>query len=305
MKTVSNEAFEHARKYLSDHGRKLDAAWFRLVFEDGAKEDVYNELAAYRFGSGGFGRKLEPDHRTDLPSCHTTGTAFQWFERLDLPVSDAMVKGAIGFLQENYIESERRWPAFPKKANDDPHAVWWHFAEGEELCEAEKCWGLPSAEILGIMLKYDPQNELWHQCFETAVERLEEVSPQMDMNEMSCYVRMVNYLGGEKKERMIDMLVPVLENVIETDENKWSEYSAMPLMYINDPSSPFHDRFRESAGKNLDWETGRQTAEGCWGPNWKWWRDEEIWPEAEKEWKSYLTAEKLVILNRFGRIGKR
>ncbi len=302
MKLLSKASFASAKEYLEKHGRKLDLAWYRLVFEGGTREEGADALRAYQWDTGGFGRALAPDHRTALPSCHETCVAFGWFERFGLSMADTMVQNALAFLENGYDAREGRWPAFPREANAAPHAVWWHFKEGETLCDAEKAWGLPSAEILGIMLTYDAGNELWDRVFEKAVRHLDDVRPNMDISEAVNYTRMLGSLAGEKRELILKKMSGVLEHIIETDERTWTEYSSMPLMYIQSPASPFYDSFREAVDKNLDWEIDRQTAEGCWTPNWQWWRDEQHWPQARDEWKSYLTAERLVILNRFGKI---
>ncbi len=302
MKSLSREAFEFARRYVEINGRELDLAWYRLVFDKGAKEDGYKVLKAYQWDNGGFGHALEADHRASLPSCYTTSIAFKWFESFGIPETDTMFKRALAFLKNNYNAKEQRWSAFPIDANKDPHAVWWHYNDGEEFCDAEKAWGLPSAEILGILLKYDPDNDLWQQCFEKAVNRLNEVYPDMEINETSSFLGMFNYLNEEKKNLIAEKMLGVLENNIETDESKWTEYCATPLMYIHTPESPFHYSFRELVDKNLDWEIERQAAEGCWSPSWQWYRDEEFWPEAKADWKSYLTVENLVVLKKFGRL---
>ncbi|MBN1648338.1 MAG: hypothetical protein JW874_09910 [Spirochaetales bacterium] len=302
MKQLSKEAFASAVTWLERQGRKIDLAWYRHEFEGGTKDAVFKELRTYQCGNGGFGHALEPDHRTTLPSCLETCIAFRWFTENGLTESDTMLKRAMAFLGKNYDAGLQRWPAFPKEANSDPHAIWWHFAEGEDLTEAEKMWGLPSAEILGIMLRYDPDNKRWQQCFQKAVQRLDEIYPDMEMNEASSFIRMYGYLEAGRKKQIYPQLAGVLEKIVETDENKWSEYCAKPLMYISSPDSDFYGLFREAVERNIDWEINCRTAEGCWTPTWQWWRDEQHWPAAREECKSMLTAETLVLLKRFGRL---
>jgi hypothetical protein len=302
MKTLSEQAFLAAEKYLEQNGRSVDRAWFQWDFKGGDIETICGALKAYQWDNGGFGKKLEPDHRTAHPSCYTTCFAFKWFETLGLPGTDEMVTGALSFLKNNFNAGDLRWPAFPLEANQDPHAVWWHFNEGEDLCGAEKNWGLPSAEILGILLKHDPDNESWQRCFEKAVDRLESVYPKMDISEASAYSKMYEFLDTPRRILIQDKLFGILEAIIESDESRWTDYSAKPLMYIQSPQSPLYPPFKELIQKNLDWEIDKQTPEGCWVPNWQWYRDESSWPEARDEWKGYLTVERLVILKRFGRI---
>jgi hypothetical protein len=210
---------------------------------------------------------------------------------------------AILYLKRSYDEASMRWPAFPREANAEPHAVWWHFADGEALCEAEKAWGLPSAEILGIMLKHDPDDPRWERCFGRAIERIEECYPAMEMNEAVCYCRMLRYLEGEREEQVAAKMRGVLDAILEKDASKWASYGAKPLMYVESPNSPLYPSFAELIEANLDWEIDAQGSDGAWAPSWTWYRDEEHWPEAREDWKSLLTAERLVTFKRFRRIG--
>lgn len=302
MKKLKHSKFKAAAEYIQKKGRPLDKAWFRYVFKGGDILSARKELETYQCIDGGFGKMLEPDHRTMLSSCYTTSFVFSWFSRLEYSQDEGVFIEALNYLKKNYIEEDIRWRAFPAPANKDPHAVWWHYNDGENLCDAEKTWGLPSAEIVGIMLKYESGNKLWEQCFEKAVTRINEVAPVMDISEASCYVRMISYLEGNKEERVMEKIIPVLKHIVVDDPEKWNEYSAKPLMYIHSPDSPFYEMFKELTEKNLDWEIDRQNKDGSWSPEWQWYRDEEFWPQAKAEWQSYLTVEKLVLLKSFGRI---
>lgn len=302
MKTLTNKAYISARNYLETQGRTLDQTWFRMEFEKGEKTDFYQALKAYQWDNGGFGYRLEPDHRTLLPSCYTTSLAFQWMDKLALPQDDLMMEKALSYFQEQYNPQTHRWPAFPPAANKDPHAIWWHFEEGQDLCIAEQTWGLASAEILGIMMKVDGENPLWKECFEFALQRLDEVYPDMDKSEASFFYRMLYYLDETKKQLVLKKLSGILEYIIEADETQWNHYTAKPLMYFDHPDAPLASSFMKLIDKNLDWEIEQQQPDGSWEPNWQWFRDEKNWPEAKREWKSYLTMEKLLILKRFGRL---
>ena len=87
------------------------------------------------------------------------------------------------------------------------------------------------------------------------------------------------------------------------DPQAWAQYGVKPLLLAPRADSLLTSRLEEVIGANLDYEIGRQGADGAWAPNWNWGGlFPEHWPQAELEWKGVLTLQTLLTLRSFGRL---
>jgi hypothetical protein len=123
------------------------------------------------------------------------------------------------------------------------------------------------------------------------------------MHDIFCYQRLAAELTPTEKELIIDALRKIIRDKTTFDAKEWSEYKASPLSYIDSPSHELADIFiKEELEINLNYIINEQQESGGWAPNWKWWRFEEEWEIAKKEWMGVITLNNLKILRAFNQI---
>ncbi|MEJ2754005.1 MAG: hypothetical protein P8169_15225, partial [Chloroflexota bacterium] len=100
MKTLGPDNFARARAYLLNEARPLERSLFRYHFEDRTAVAVWQELAAFQNGDGGFGHALEPDVRTPTSSALATGIALRILAEIGAPPEHPMAQDAVGYLKK-------------------------------------------------------------------------------------------------------------------------------------------------------------------------------------------------------------
>lgn len=92
------------------------------------------ELLKFKNDDGGFSRDHEPDLATPnfTPLAATIG--LQQLADLGFSSDFTMVREAVNYLLEIYIEKTRTWRPVSKDSVDYPHAPWRH-DEDNSLCE--------------------------------------------------------------------------------------------------------------------------------------------------------------------------
>ena len=90
---------------------------------------------------------------------------------------------------------------------------------------------------------------------------------------------------------------------MSSEPSEWAGYGLRPLQVADRPDSPFYEDLRDAVEENLDYEISTQGEDGRWAPTWSWGEQfPEAWEKAKLEWAGVLTVEKLVTLERHGRI---
>ena len=92
--------------------------------------------------------------------------------------------------------------------------------------------------------------------------------------------------------------------MIITDKSLWGEYVLSPLAIFKSPLDPLYYEFEKDINRNLDYDIMAQNEDGVWEPNWHWGQYEERFLEKKNIITSYVTVNKLITLNNFGRMTK-
>ncbi len=54
---------------------------------------------------------------------------------------------------------------------------------------------------------------------------------------------------------------------------------------------------------DLDRLIAERDADGGWSPAWAWGRFDDVWAEARQDWRGFLVAKNLEVLQAYGRLG--
>jgi hypothetical protein len=124
----------------------------------------------------------------------------------------------------------------------------------------------------------------------------------MEMHDLMCCIRLAETgsLPDSVRRVLFQTIERAADRIVERDPEKWSGYSVKPLSLVRGPKSPLAALLAEDVQRNLDYEIEAQGPDGAWGPNWSWSGD--AWPQAERDWKGYITVHMLMTLHAFGRL---
>lgn len=304
MKKLSKDSFEKAKKWINNNGRPLEKVLFNFHFENGDAKFVLQELKTFQNTDGGFGNALEPDLRIPSSSVLGTSLAFQIIRKINADSSNDLVRSGIKFLVKNYNEEDQSWRIIPPEAEDSPHAPWWNQKERENHFTGFNL--NPTAEILGYLYDYKNLGEN-HLIADLTLKVLDELSQlaEIVMHDFLCCKRLLesNNLDQTHKQKLQTELNRLVDSCVLKDSSKWDGYRLRPVQVADSPSSPFINQIQSAVEKNLDYEIEKQNIYGVWEPNWSWGDDYSgEWEVAKKEWTGIITLDKLVLLDRFGRI---
>jgi hypothetical protein len=297
---LSQTQHDMARMFIFSQGRKLDQKLYDYYFNQGSVEAVVEALGEYRNQDGGFGKGLEPDVRMPGSSVIATTIAFQIMQRLKLSESHPFVCEGVLYFLRSYQSESIVWFNVPEEVDQYPHAPWWGY-KPDPLNHLAN----PRVEILGYLFDYQGLVPLGllRTLQAEVLNFMDQSGNKMEMHDLLCYSRLVQSKGisTDFRETIIKKLTPIVDNVVETDPEKWTAYVLRPLQLVDSPVSVFADHFAASVQNQLAFEISDQGEDGAWRPTWTWGDFySENWPEVEQEWKSRLTLNKLLQFKEFG-----
>ncbi|WP_019585331.1 hypothetical protein [Deinococcus apachensis] len=307
---LSPEAYARARAFLLERGRPLEAARFRHAFEDGPAGDVLDTLKAYQNPDGGFGRALEPDHRAPQSSTLATSQALRVLHDLDVPATEPLLADAVAWLRSHLqVEEEGSvWPFLPPEAEAHPHAPWWNQAEPGELARTFGGFRVnPRAEIVALLWRWPdllPEGLLSLLTVETRDAVLEGLDPgDVNGHHVAAMFAQTAEVPGLHREPVLDYLDDVLPSRVSRTPQDFAAYGINPLSAAPTPASPLARPLEEPLAAALTHLLTSQAEDGSWAPNWSWGGQfPDVWPRAEREWRSVRTLEALLTLRAWGRL---
>jgi hypothetical protein len=304
-RTVTQEALENCERYLNRHARALDKVRFRHAFRQAAKEDIIAELAAFQNLDGGFGHALESDAKVPDPSPVATDVALNLLVTLGADVDAMMVRTGVAYLLDVYDGNSGRWFTMPASVNNYPHASWWHYDEeaGGTLID-RTAWN-PTASLTAHLLHYRelcPSDLLDDLCDRAVIYLSDRQDDDMEMHELDCFARLATRLPRALFEKVHKPIVKLVTRTVVTDVEQWKAYGAQPLFFVKDPDSFMYEHLVDSLEMNLDYWIDELSEAGAWQPPWSWDRYEKEWAQVKPEIAGALSVERLLILQRFGRV---
>ena len=308
MKILDAHNFASARAYLLNEARPLDHALFRYHFEDGTAVAVWQELAAFQNGDGGFGHALEPDVRTPSSSALATGIALRTLAESGAPAEHPMAQDAVSYLKKTLDRQTLTWRVVPADANDYPHAPWWHDEDGSLSATFDAYQVIPRAELVAYLHAFsdlvpEPWLEDVTKAAVLAVDGLPLGGGGGDDLVYALRLAGAEHLSSKNRQLLRRRLREVAPAAVTRDPARWASYSIPPLKLAPSPDSLVADLFPEVIQENLDYVIDTQTAEGYWEPTWDWGGFyPETWPTARDEWRGELTLHNLLSLHAYGRL---
>lgn len=294
---MPKEQFELAVQFLKEQARPLEKALYAFEFEGGAAEDVIKALSAYQNADGGFGNALEPDVRTAASSALATTVALQHLSRVKAASHSPLVKGAIRYLIEIYNTSQiKGWDIVPPEVETAPRAPWWNYNASYDG------WGNPAIEIVGYFYEY-PDNvpaELQDELTQRVITYVKEKSTRKDFHELFCCLRFAEHAPASVLREVKPVFDEMVSNCVTTDPGEWTGYCLTPIQVAESPASVYYNLLGESVQLYLGHLLSKQQEDGSWSPPWGWGQFEDVWPQAEREWKGVLTLEALRRLQAYG-----
>ncbi|BAB05610.1 hypothetical protein P4637_01875 [Halalkalibacterium halodurans] len=302
---LTREQFDRVKAYVMREARPLDRQLFRYYFEGGDSDKVARELAAFQNEDGGFGHSLEPDFRLIASSSLATTVGMQYARAIGLPSEHPIVKGAIGYFLNKYDEKKKKWQIVPKEVNNVPHAPWWHFDEGNDFPGEHDSWANPGAEIVAYLYEHRslvPATFL-AEVTENAMQAARTAPLEMEIHDFYCFARLLDVIPDPYRTELFDKLSSSVRVITALGPSEWDDYGAKPLQIAPSPHSPFAPLLEKQIAENLDYEIKQLGEEGYWKPNWSWFGHyEDVWKQAEIEWRGYLTVHMLKVLQNYGRL---
>lgn len=293
---------ERISQYIFKLGRPVDQAILRYHFENGSAEDVMVELEKFQNDDGGFGNAIEPDLRLPQSTALATWMAFQTIKELDIKPGHKVIQKALAFLSETFERERVGWSIIIPEVDEYPHAPWWDYKSAMEHFS----WANPSAEILGLFMKYaraGEHAEIVDLMKPRALEHIKSVDPS-DFHDAFNYKALYELSDPEFQSVLKEPVEQLIKSAVTMDPEKWGGYVATPLKFIESTSDVFVHLFDgDVIAKNLD-VIENQLVDGThWEPNWNWSGTyPEVWEQAKIEWSGHLTVKHLRILRNFGRI---
>lgn len=287
-------------RYIINSARPVDRNLFELQEGSGDGSRLFEALADFQNGDGGFGHALEPDLRTPESSALATSVAFQYLVAAGAPSSEPLVSSGIRCFVNSLGDSRDHWQSIPPSTDDHPAAPWWDYQRSLQSTE----WGNPSAEILGYFLKYAElvdDESLLARLTERAFLRLSGID-EPEFHELLDYQRLYEQADAEIKTRLLPRLSEFMVTVVEDDPLKWKGYLATPLTFVDSPESSFASLFDQTLLEaDLERLLSSIVDGDHWEPTWTWDGNYPAeWKTAKREWSGMLTVRNQRILQNFG-----
>ncbi len=314
MKTISKKEFDDIRKWMFRNARQLQIARWNYLFEDGSKEEVLNALTFYQNVDGGFGNTLEPDSWNPDSSPYTTLYALQLLEEINaIDVEHPVIQGIVKYLESGANSGDSGW-YFSIPSNDNyAHAPWWTYNEEANQYESIGV----TAGIVDFVLRYlSPETVLYQRALKLLDHLLEQLKSIDKFGDMGvfAYIRLLEVIktidfGGKYDTKEISQFIHKLGNSsIERDPSKWAFYGHTPRELVTSPDSEFYEENKEITQIELDYVIDTRKDKGVWEITWSWFDNNEKYAKefaiSENWWRAEKAIEKLVWLNKFGRIEK-
>ena len=307
---LGRDAYSRARQFVATQARSLEAARLRVCFDGAPASEVWEALQLFQNPDGGFGHGMEPDLQAPESSALATTVALQVVRETRRTTGErppaALIEPAIRYLLATLDRERGTWRIIPPVAEGSPHAPWWSQAGNEAGFAA---WSLnPTAECLGYLYEYNEQvpAELLGELSDTILTYLAEQETVL-MHDFLCCKRWAETPGLDAGvgDRLMRELGRLLDVVICRDPAAWPNSVLRPVQVAESPTSPFFPALGDVLPRNLDWEIEQQQPDGTWLPNWDWsGLYPEAWERARLEWTRWITAEKLLLLESYGRIAE-
>ena len=287
------KTYENARRFVYQNARPLDFARWKLYFENGPREAVWDALAAYQNQDGGFGYGLEVDCLCPVSTPIQTWQATMTLRETGLfDRNHPIVRGIISYLTSGAAFDGHFWSAVVPEGNDYPHAPWWSYD-----ANAQPTYN-PTASLAGFLLrvseKGDAAYEMGARIAREALEFYSANPIDVEMHLLPCLRTMCADILAAAPEigGADELLARVEQSIIECVKRDapllGKEYGAMALNYIMGPNDPLAAPLAGNAANEAQLLLRTQQPDGAWPLMWQWGMYPEAFAVATNCWQSAL-----------------
>lgn len=302
MDAIVTDAIAKGAAYLKQHGRQVEKSLPAYFFEQGRAEAVIGALAAYQNEDGGFGHAFEPDMRCPESSTLATTEALAWSWQINIQPDHPMVRKAVQYLVQTCRPEEKSWLFIPQESQESPHAPWWQFN-----ADAATTKHNPRPQILGILWRardYVPAG-LVEELSAVVLKDFMADLPGLGMHDLFNYLRLYRTpdLPMAVQEPLAENLPAIVRAVVSMEEEAWSGYAMRPYGLLENLDDEFLPLVAAALPASLLYLVKEQEEDGSWPLTWNWGDTyPEIWPVAQKEWKSVVTLDNIRFLQSLGAV---
>jgi hypothetical protein len=292
--------FDAAAAFVAASARVLDRRRFQRLFEDGPAGAVRDAVAAYRNEDGGFGYALEPDCRAPGSQPPATEMALRILNEADAWDAD-LVGGACDWLAT--VAPAEGGAAFvesgPRALEDWPHAPWWAPEEGHpaSLVSTGQIAGTLHARGFSHPWLDGATAVMWNR-----IEKLGSGLPDGPGGgyEMFGVLAFLQHVPDRDRAReAFGRVGPLIteREMVALDPEAPGEVHGV-LAFAPEPDSLARALFDDATVEShLDHLVRGQRDDGGWTFNWPAWS-----PDAERDWRGFLTVDNLRLLRANGRL---
>ncbi len=291
--------FGAAAAFVAASARVIDRRRFQRLFEDGPAAAVRDAVAAYRNSDGGFGYALEPDCRAPGSQPAATAMALRlldeagaWDEDLvrdtcDWLASVAPAGGGVAFVLTG-----------PRALEGWPHAPWWVPEEGHPASL------VATGQIAGTLHARAFSHPWLDGATEVMWNRIDKLGPDMPGGvgggyEMFGVLAFLQHVPDRDRARAaFGRVGPLIlqRDMVALDPEAPGEVHGV-LAFAPEPDSIARALFDDATvAAHLDHLARGQRDDGGWTFNWPAWS-----PDAERDWRGFLTVDALRTLHANGR----
>jgi hypothetical protein len=290
MKTLSQDAFAAAERYLTLNARLIDRARFANRFHGGQAGAVTHAVRAYQNPDGGFGHAIEPDLRG--AGSQPQGAEVALWALDDVGAFDEpIVLAACAWLEANSTDEGGVPWVLPSVVGDE-RGPWWQ-PQGEQPPAALN----PTAPIVGLLHTHDVKHPWMESATEFCWRKIAELD-EVGAYDAMCVLHFLERVPDSERARTeFERLGPSLRASAALDPDE-PGHTHSPLDLAPAPDSLARSLFSDDEiGRHLDHLVETQGAEGGWAPNFPMWT-----PVVAHEWGGFLTRATLATLQAYGRI---
>ncbi|MEU4384172.1 hypothetical protein [Promicromonospora sp. NPDC023805] len=290
MKTLTEEAFAAASRYMTLNARLIDRLRFARLFGGGPAAPTREAVRAYQNADGGFGNAIEPDLRGAGSQPQGVEMALWVLDEIHAFDDPAVIR-ACKWLQA-HATSEGGVPWVLPSVLEDERGPWWQ-PQGDPAPAALN----PTAPIAGLLHAHGVQHPWLDRattfCWET-IASVEEVGAYDALCILAFLERAPDRARAQAEfERLTE---PLLASVALDPHTGGHVHS--PLDFAPNPEAMACGMFNDDViDLHLDALIDAQQEDGSWRPNFEMWT-----PVVAHEWGGYLTLMRLKTLQAYNRI---
>jgi hypothetical protein len=292
--------FNAATAFVAASARVIDQRRFQRLFEDGPASAVRDAVAAYRNEDGGFGYALEPDCRAPGSQPAATAMALRMLDEADAWDED-LARGACDWLAT--VAPAEGGAAFvepgPRNLEGWPHAPWWVPEEGHpaSLIATGQIASALYARGFGHSWLDGATDVMWNRIGKLGPDMAAGIAGGYEMFGVLAFLQHVPDRNRAREEfgRVGQLILD--RKMVALDPEAPGEVHGV-LAFAPEPDSLARALFDDATvAAHLDHLVRGQRDDGGWTFNWLAWS-----PDAERDWRGFLTVDNLRLLRANGRL---